>query len=59
MHYFCFISLPRRYMFRGHFSLSSGGQVYNLVMVFILLLKWLSVGLDKKEHGWLNVYWCY
>jgi hypothetical protein len=31
------------------FSPSSGGQVYNVAMVLLLLLKRLSAGLDEKE----------
>jgi hypothetical protein len=39
--FFFLISLPRLYMFRTYFSPSSGGQVYNVAMV-LLLLKRLS-----------------
>jgi hypothetical protein len=44
MHYFYFVSLPRHYVFRAHFSPSSGDQVYNVAMVLGLLLKRLSAG---------------
>jgi hypothetical protein len=46
--FFLIILMPHLYMFRAHFSPSSGGKVYNVAMVVILLLKRMSAGLDEK-----------
>jgi hypothetical protein len=46
--FFYFISLPRFYMFRAILSPSSGGQVYNVAMVLLLLFKRLSAGPSRR-----------
>jgi hypothetical protein len=46
--FYC-ISLPHLYMFRAIFSPSAGGQLYNVAMVLLLLLKRLSAGLVGKD----------
>jgi hypothetical protein len=49
--FFYFISLPRLYRFWNHFSLSSGGQVYNVAFVLLLRLKRLSAGLTRPADS--------